>query len=312
MPEFYSFANYSVLFIRDFVTRYPANMEDHTANIPTADKNSLDQDHQNQQFNVSVKAGVPGATNGINRRGKHPDQPRRLVIVTVASLFLLAILIVNVYEPLAAGGWMTLFLAVGLILTIKRVKHHYSKVDRQMERLDEILEEIPATGPDTPTAFDPKASTAVLMVKEYNGLGIHSLLSIPRLFPGVFKNVVFLSVVEADPNKLEGTQEREKLRGERKEDLERYAKLAHQLGFGSAYQMAVGADIIEEMEKLSGQAAKECPRAVFFTGKLVFEQDRWYRRILHNETAYAIQRRLQFDALNCMVLPIRVFASQKA
>jgi hypothetical protein len=28
--------------------------------------------------------------------------------------------------------------------------------------------------------------------------------------------------------------------------------------------------------------------------------------VLHNETAYAIQRRLQFAGLNAMVLPVRV------
>ena len=45
---------------------------------------------------------------------------------------------------------------------------------------------------------------------------------------------------------------------------------------------------------------------IFFAGKLIFEQERWYQRFLHNETAYQIQRRLQFAGLNAMVLPVRV------
>jgi hypothetical protein len=65
------------------------------------------------------------------------------------------------------------------------------------------------------------------------------------------------------------------------------------------------------MEKLSAQITKECPLSIFFAGKLVFEREKWYQRILHNETAYAIQRRLQFGAMNCMVLPVRVFANHK-
>jgi len=53
-------------------------------------------------------------------------------------------------------------------------------------------------------------------------------------------------------------------------------------------------------------------RAVFFAGKLVFEHERWYQRLLHNETAYALQRRLQFAGPSAMVLPVRVIAEQPA
>ena len=39
---------------------------------------------------------------------------------------------------------------------------------------------------------------------------------------------------------------------------------------------------------------------------LIFERERFYQRILHNETAYQLQRRLQFAGLNTMVLSVRV------
>jgi hypothetical protein len=51
------------------------------------------------------------------------------------------------------------------------------------------------------------------------------------------------------------------------------------------------------------------PRSIYFAGKLVFEEERWYQRLLHNETAYQLQRRLQFAGLNAMVLPVRVVQS---
>jgi hypothetical protein len=44
---------------------------------------------------------------------------------------------------------------------------------------------------------------------------------------------------------------------------------------------------------------------VFFTGKLIFRQEKWYQGILHSETARALQRRLQFDGLQTVILPIR-------
>ena len=48
------------------------------------------------------------------------------------------------------------------------------------------------------------------------------------------------------------------------------------------------------------------PRTIFFGGKLVFERERWWDRFLHNETAYQIQRRLQFAGLAMVILPVRV------
>ncbi len=287
-------------------------MEELRADIPGADGQTLVRDSLDEKPGTTFKQSVSGFFPGRSRRVTQPGHSRKVAIGTLGLVVLPAILIVNFYEAFAVGSWVTSVLTLGVTVLIWRVKRHYTKVDWQLRRLDEILKDIPTPESDVPATVEPKASTAVLMVKEYNGFGIHSLLSIPRLFPGVFRNIVFLSVVDVDTTKLKGTQELDVLQTKRKEDLQKYVKLANQLGFGSAYRIASGADVIEETEKLSGQIAKEYPRSIFFAGKLVFERDRWYRRILHNETAYAIQRRLQFDALNCMVLPVRVFAGQKA
>ena len=74
--------------------------------------------------------------------------------------------------------------------------------------------------------------------------------------------------------------------------------------------MALGTEAVETATQLCREVAKEFPRALFFAGKLVFEQERWYQRVLHNETAYQIQRRLQFAGLNAMVLPVRLLESE--
>jgi hypothetical protein len=57
---------------------------------------------------------------------------------------------------------------------------------------------------------------------------------------------------------------------------------------------------------LVGSTVKEFPRSTVFTGKLVFKSETPFQRILHNETAYAIQRKLQWDGIAAMILPIRV------
>ena len=37
----------------------------------------------------------------------------------------------------------------------------------------------------------------------------------------------------------------------------------------------------------------------------MFRKEQWYHRLLHNETAMAIQRRLQFEGVQAIVLPVR-------
>jgi hypothetical protein len=43
------------------------------------------------------------------------------------------------------------------------------------------------------------------------------------------------------------------------------------------------------------QVGGEFPRSTVFTGQLTFRLEKFYHRLLHNETAFAIQRRLQWD-----------------
>ena len=69
--------------------------------------------------------------------------------------------------------------------------------------------------------------------------------------------------------------------------------------------MAIGTDAVDELENLRVTIAKEFPRAVFFAGQLVFQRDTWYQRLLHNETAYSLQRRLQWDGVPMIILPTR-------
>ena len=51
---------------------------------------------------------------------------------------------------------------------------------------------------------------------------------------------------------------------------------------------------------------RELPKSTFFAGQLIFQKDTWYQRLLHNQTAYSLQRRLQWDGLPMVILPTRV------
>ena len=70
--------------------------------------------------------------------------------------------------------------------------------------------------------------------------------------------------------------------------------------------MALGTDVVETAEQLCREVSREFPKATFFSGRLIFQRDRWYQRLLHNETALAIQKRLQWAGRTMVLMPIRV------
>ncbi|ACG72177.1 amino acid transporter-like protein [Anaeromyxobacter sp. K] len=242
------------------------------------------------------------------RRARASGRRRGLAIHGVAFVLCLAILVGTVYEKGAQGGWITILvtsLVVGLCLAIRR---HYRSVQANLKRLDDILEVLPPHPPGPHPVLDPKGPTAVLLVGGYGGLGVHALLTIQRTFPGHFRNFVFVSVGVIDAASMKGIEEVDRVRLRTQAALEQYVALAHRLKLAADLRMEIGTEAVSVAEKLCLELAREYPRSVVFAGKLVFQQERWFQRLLHNETAYQLQRRLQLGGLNAMVLPVRVLA----
>ncbi len=243
----------------------------------------------------------------IRNRKKYHDWSRHIIIHLIGLVLCLSILIVSLAEKFTEGGWVTLVITLSLIGFCILIRRHYDNVTVHLRRLDDILKDIPPVTTEKPETPDPRKQTAVLFVKEYGGLGIHSFLSIQRLFPNHFKNFIFVSVHVVDAGSMKGAADLDQAIEETENSLKQYVSLAQQLGYSADYRMGVGTEVLEEAEKICLDLSKEFPRSIFFAGKLVFERERWYQPFLHNETAYAFQSRLQFAGLNSMVLPVRVF-----
>ena len=88
--------------------------------------------------------------------------------------------------------------------------------------------------------------------------------------------------------------------------LLKYVDLARRLGIAADYRMAVGTDVVESATELCREIAEVFPRSTVFTGQLTFRLEKFYHKMLHNETAFAIQRRLQWSGITSVILPIRV------
>ena len=242
----------------------------------------------------------------IRGRAQHLQWRKHLSLHAVGFAVCAFILFMTVSEKFGEGGWITLVLTGALIVFCTLIRRHYLKVKRNLARLDDVLSDLPATGPVETSLPDPRQPTAVLMVGSYAGLGIHSLLSIQRLFPGYFKNFIFVSVGVIDSASFTGVDAVDEVRDRTNKDLSRYVELTRRLGLPADYRMAMGTEAVEASEDLCRKVAREFPKSIFFAGKLIFEEERWYQKLLHNETAYQMQRKLQFAGLNAMVLPVRV------
>lgn len=250
------------------------------------------------------------ARHYLKERRRERRWRRKLAIQSTGLILCAGILVVTVFEKFTQGGWVTLIITGAVIAVCFGVQRHYLHARRQLQRLDEILSSTRAPAPEAPAppplALDPKAPTAVICVSGFSGFGLHQVLSIHRSFPNFFKNFLFVSAGIVDSGVFKGADEIERLRLETEHDLRRYAAWARAHGLRADYRMAMGTEAVTAVEELCRRAAEEFPRAVVFLGKLIFRDERWYHRLLHNSTSSSIQRRLQFDGVQAMTLAIRV------
>jgi hypothetical protein len=78
------------------------------------------------------------------------------------------------------------------------------------------------------------------------------------------------------------------------------------MGFAASSRYLVHTEVVTGAEQLCLDIAREFPQVTFFAGKLLFQRRTWWRRILHNETALAVQDRLQWAGKTMVLVPIRV------
>ncbi|MDQ2970038.1 MAG: APC family permease [Acidobacteriota bacterium] len=241
-----------------------------------------------------------------------PGWKANFLLQFVGLVLCASILVVTIYEKFGEGGWVTVVVTATVVATAFLVKRHYLRVREQLRRLDDALLTIPVREHEEPHTPIPRDEpVAVMLVNGFSGLGVHTVLSVQNLFPRLYKNYVFVSVGVVDSSHFKGVAEIDALQKQTVSDLEKYVDYAHKLGFRADYRYAIGTEAVNEVVRLSEEIRKEFPRSIFYLGQLVFETDRFYYRLLHNETAFGIQRRLQFAGLHAIVLPIRVLEKRK-
>jgi hypothetical protein len=252
----------------------------------------------------------------VRKRREDPTWARHLPAHVAAAILCLTILVITVFEKFREGGWLTLVITAALCVFCFVVKQHYGLVVRAIRRLDTDLPgpeggeaAMAAYGSAGPLAEgepDKDKPVAVIFVGGYGGLGRHAMLTLLRMFPGHFKGIVFVSIAVVDSDAFKGASEVEHLERRTNEALDAYRRFAGTLGLPSAKAHVVGTEVAVEAEKLGTSLLSQYPKALFVAGQIIFEEDTAWTRLLHNETAFMIQRRLQHVGVPMVVLPVQL------
>ncbi len=220
-----------------------------------------------------------------------------------------SILAITVVEKFTEGGWMTVLITSAVVALCLATRRHYDAVRSELKRVDALL--APPLGPeddDEPRgpALEREAPTAVFLVGKNRGVGMHTLLWVQRMFPGHFRNFVFLSVGEVDSHSFHGQGALRSLHYQIDNSLHYFTRFCHREGLAAEGRAAYGADPVDELEKLTLAVMRDYPNSVCFASKLILRKDSWITPWLHNQTALAMQRRLHLNDRQMVVIPLKV------
>jgi len=230
--------------------------------------------------------------------------------MTLTFFILVSVTIVKFHD----GGWITILLTGTLVGIALLTRRHYVHTFKVLKRLDELVTAAEASCPMQPgdtekeltVRYDPQDKTAILLVNGFNGLGLHTLFSIIRLFGGTFKNFVFIQIGVVDAGNFKGTDEVAHMKAEVRKELDRYVHYMRCHGYYSAAYSSFGNDVVDEVARLTPEILDRFPNAILFGGQLVFPKTSFMSGLFHNYTIFAVQRRFYNQGIPVVILPIRV------
>ncbi len=241
-----------------------------------------------------------------HRRKASPHWPWRLAFSLFAFAITSSILSVTLFSKFESGGWVTVLITCAVISLCLMINKHYKTVNKKLADLDAQLKQ-PITEKNLhPIHPDPQQATAVIMVGKSQGIGMHTLLCILRMFPRHFKNFIFLSVGIVDVESFTGGTALEQMRNQVTHTLDYFVQYCQQYGIAAESYHAFGTDTVEKLTGLAEVVGKKYPNCIFFASKLIFEHDNWITRILHNETPTTLQRQLHLQGKELVILPMKI------
>lgn len=264
-----------------------------------------DVGHLVVMYSINVFLTFSLSMLGMLRKSGRERRLTDILLFALGSILCLGILVVTASEKFLEGGWLTLVVTAALVGLFLAIRRHYQAVGSQLAALDQNLPKLPET-PLPERELDPAAPSAVILVGGYNGIGYQTLTSALQAFPGHYKNAIFVAVGGVDSAAIRDERELEGIRLGVQKTLTHYVTLAQSLGLNAKGIAAIGTDVVAELETLCLRAAEECKDTTFFAGQLIFGREQWWHGVLHNQTAFALQKRLHGDGLTMVILPVKL------
>lgn len=227
------------------------------------------------------------------------------MLSVVACLLTTAILCITLFYKFSRGGWTTLVITAIIVAICLMISRHYRYVKSKLTELDDLLCKPLPDESYIPHALDSEQPTAIIFVNAMS-VGMHTLLSVMRLFPGQFKNFIFLSVGEVDASSYRGEHDLERMEHKVNGMMEYFVQYCHQYQIPAESYTAFGTDSVKELEHLADEIAAKYPHSIFFTSRLIFKNDNAITWILHNQTPLLLQHYLHFRGKELMILPMKL------
>jgi hypothetical protein len=213
---------------------------------------------------------------------------------------------VTLVEKFAEGGWMTV-LITGIVIAFCLLNHtHYAHIKKKIQAADAALSWKSYPPVANPPELDTARHTAVLVVGSSRSGGIHALEWVRREFPDHFANFVFMNARTVDARSYGGAEDLELLKAQAEKALNYFVNYCHSHGLAATSYLAFGTDPIEELTRLAEKVHQDFPGCIFFTSKLIFENDNWYTRQLHSEAALTMLRRLHLRNMPMVIVPMKL------
>ncbi|HET6450104.1 MAG TPA: APC family permease [Spirochaetia bacterium] len=252
----------------------------------------------------------------VKDRGSSPGWRKKILVNGVGLVLTVSILVSMVVLKFGDGGWITLFVTAAIMAVAAVIRRFYRNTQRQLRHLDALVQVVEATRSQDHRAgvhpraprYNARARTAVVLVSGFNGMGLHTLFNVVRLFGTGVKNFFFIQAGIIDAERFKGQAEIEGLEAHVRESLDRYVGYVRSQGFFARGYPLVGTDVVDVITQKAREVFQEHPTSIFFGGRIVFQEETVLTRMLYNYVTFAVQRRLHQHGIPFVIVPVPVSA----
>lgn len=204
------------------------------------------------------------------------------------TFFILLSLTIIKFEE---GAWLTLTVITLLVLICKKIKSYYT---RFAQTINSMPIEIPRKEPSSiaEIQLEPSLHTAALFISGTTNTALQCISETIKLFGKSIDHFVFIRIGLIDAGTFRGGSEIQHLEEEIKLDSIKLVKMMQKLGYSAECLVSVGLDMVDEVAKNAQEVREKHPSSIFIGGQVVLAKETIISHWMHNQTLFAMQRRL--------------------